>query len=68
MFLGASLDSLVRDVAGGSYSYLCGTIVYESLIRRLQSVMTADGAANQKKAWKAVKAYMAPCREIWGST
>ena len=59
-FLGATIDALVSDVAGGSYTYLCGTTVYELLIRRLQAVMTADGKSDQKKAWRAVRAYMGP--------
>jgi hypothetical protein len=59
-FIASSLDYLVRDVCGGSYSYLFGTDTYELMIRRLQAVMTADGKGNQKKAWKTVKAYLAP--------
>ena len=65
-FIGSTLDALVRDVAGGDYEYLCGSDVFELLIRRLQGVMTADAKGNQKKSWNAVRAYMAPVQGVSG--
>ena len=65
-FLGLVLDTLVREVAGGDFTYLLGTDTMELLVRRLLAVMTVDNKSGNRKAWEVAQSVMAPVQRVPG--